>query len=155
MESSTVGTTIKQCRIDSFNGKVLHQHHCKERHRTKQVSTGQDQHHTNISNSRCVLFRRSCHSYLGISILAYLSSKDYLTCKLVCRRWDALRHNVAIMRKAMATVPSMIAKTGDAFYYGPWGGKCIVTYTSEGCLWLGHDTNANNAGFRVEVYECR
>ena len=38
-----------------------------------------------------------------IRILAYLSKRDYLTCKLVCKRWDSLRHRVAVMRNQIAT----------------------------------------------------
>lgn len=40
---------------------------------------------------------------LLILILAHLSKQDYLTCKIVCKRWDLLRHSVATVRKAIAT----------------------------------------------------
>jgi hypothetical protein len=43
----------------------------------------------------------------------------------------------------------MVAKTGDAFNYSPWGGKCLVKYTLEGCLWVYRESNTNNSGTRV------
>lgn len=42
---------------------------------------------------------------LEIRTLAYLSKCDYLTCKLVCKRWDSLRHKVGVMRKQISNWP--------------------------------------------------
>jgi len=38
-----------------------------------------------------------------VYILACLSHKEYLSCKLVCKTWDGLRHTVAIKRKEIRT----------------------------------------------------
>ena len=40
-----------------------------------------------------------------IYILACLSKADSLNCKLVCKRWDGLRHTVAVKRKEITKEP--------------------------------------------------
>ena len=42
-----------------------------------------------------------------IFILACLSKEEYLTCKLVCKKWDAIRHSVAVKRKEISTPPKV------------------------------------------------
>lgn len=60
---------------------------------------------------------------LVIHILAHLSKKEYFTCKLVCKRWDSLRHSVAAVRKAIATplkVERCIQYSKNRTGSGPW-----------------------------------
>jgi len=40
---------------------------------------------------------------LQIRILAYLNKRDYLSCKIVCKQWDYVRHSVAVMRRQIST----------------------------------------------------
>lgn len=60
---------------------------------------------------------------LTIRVLAYLSRKEYLACKVVCKRWDLLRHSVAVVRKAIATplkVERSIQYSKNETGSGPW-----------------------------------
>jgi len=64
---------------------------------------------------------------LVILILAYLSRKEYLLCKFVCKRWDSLRHRVSIVRKAISTPFSVkrsiqYSKNGTGMAPWQWSG---------------------------------
>lgn len=51
-----------------------------------------------------------------VRILAYLSDKEYCTCKLVCAKWNALRHRVGAMREVLKTSPSPVASVDFSTY---------------------------------------
>jgi len=90
---------------------------------------------------------------LTIRILAYLSRKEYLTCKLVCKRWDALRHDVAIMRKALFSRKVTRSKIRSVSSGNFLDGRSIKSVSSGGKISLTPPRNHNLQFFYWDLIE--
>ena len=86
-----------------------------------------------------------------IQALAYLSKRDYLTCKLVCKRWDSLRHRVAVTRSRILLRTSQLELSTPMIQNPTANPTANATATSNADTDKNANTNANANGGNVET----
>mmetsp|Transcript_8289 Transcript_8289/g.9669 ORF Transcript_8289/g.9669 Transcript_8289/m.9669 type:complete len:291 (+) Transcript_8289:132-1004(+) len=76
---------------------------------------------------------------LLVRILAYLSHREYRTCKLVCAKWDALRHRVGAMREGLFKPFSSPVASVDFSTYKKGGNNNNVRFFSGASIKVSDD----------------